>query len=83
MGNLAIPGPLVKPLPRPVQIYADIYIYIGYEDLYRKIATELWVIWLYQVHLYHPSRVQSKFMPIYGYIGYKSNFTEKWLRNYG
>ena len=35
MGNLAIPGPLVKPLPRPVQIYAD------------KMATELWVIWLY------------------------------------
>ena len=27
MGNLAIPGPLVKPLPRQVQIYADIWIY--------------------------------------------------------
>ena len=27
MGNLAIPGPLVKPLPRPVQIYADIWKY--------------------------------------------------------
>ena len=51
MGNLAIPGPLVKPLPRPVQIYADIWIYWLKEDLYRKIATELWVILLYQVHL--------------------------------
>ena len=27
MGNLAIPGPLVKPLSHPVQIYADIWIY--------------------------------------------------------
>ena len=51
MGNFAIPGPIVKPLPRPVQIYADIWIYWLYVDLYRKMATELWVIWLYQVHL--------------------------------
>ena len=27
MGNFAIPGQLVKPLPRPVQMYADIWTY--------------------------------------------------------
>ena len=86
MGNLAIPGPLVKPLLRPVQKenlhrrrirgimprYMDKLAITGplQQNRHGRMSyssMELWVIWLYQVHLLNPFRVQSKKKIFTGY----------------